>query len=146
MHHKPLQIDQASVSHGLVKSLYKVNRLLRKLPSFSTVVGVVLLCLFVVALGIGYQAQRYGKIAAGYVARQMCSCLYVQNRDEAACMADIGPQIKGAQIVYMEERVIVNYSGLNQAESRLKPGYGCNVQDFVGSMPSGVLNGTSYND
>jgi hypothetical protein len=119
---------------------------LRKLPSFSNVVGIVLLCLFVVALGVAYQAQRYGKIAAGFVARQMCSCLYVQNREEDACMADIGPQIKGAQIVYMEERVIVNYSGLGQAESRLKPGYGCNVQEFVGSMPSGVLNGTTYND
>jgi hypothetical protein len=134
------------VSQAVLKFLYKVFGSLRKLPSFSTIVGVVLLVLFVVALGIGYQAQRYGKIAAGYVARQMCSCIYVQNRDEAACMADIGPQIKGAQIVYMEERVIVNYSGLNQAEARLKPGYGCNVQDFIGSMPSGVLNGTTYND
>jgi hypothetical protein len=127
-------------------SLYKVIGLLRKLPSFSNVVGIVLLCLFVVALVIGYQAQKYGKIAAGFVARQLCSCIYVQNRDEASCMADIGPQVKGAQIVYMEERVIVNYSGLNQAEARLKPGYGCNVQDFIGSMPSGVLNGTTYND
>jgi hypothetical protein len=129
-----------------LKFLYKVFGSLRKLPSFSSFVGIVLVVLFVVALGIGYQAQRYGQIAAGFVARQMCSCIYVQNRDEAACMADIGPQIKGAQIVYMEERVIVNYSGLNQAEARLKPGYGCNVQDFVGSMPSGVLNGTTYND
>jgi hypothetical protein len=125
---------------------YKVLRLLRKLPSFSTVVGVVLLCLFVVALIVGFQARKYGQIAAGYVARQMCSCLYVQNRDEASCKADIGPQIKGAQIVYMEERVIVNYSGLDSAEARLKPGYGCNVQEFIGSMPSGILNGVDYND
>jgi hypothetical protein len=131
---------------ALVLSLYKVIGLLRKLPSFSNVVGIVLLCLFVVALVIGYQAQKYGQIAAGFVARQLCGCIYVQNRDEASCMADIGPQVKGAQIVYMEERVIVNYSGLNQAEARLKPGYGCNVQDFIGSMPSGVLNGTTYND
>ena len=106
----------------------------------------MLLGLFVVALAIGFQGRKYGQIAAGYVARQMCSCLYVQNRDEASCKADIGPQIKGAQIVYMEERVIVNYSGFDSAESRLKPGYGCNVQEFIGSMPSGVLNGTTYND
>jgi hypothetical protein len=33
----------------------------------------------------------------------------------------------------------VNFSGLNQAEARLKPGYGCNVQEFVGSMPAAVL-------
>jgi hypothetical protein len=146
MHLWPLQINKASVSQALRWSLYKVFGALRKLPSFSTVIGIVLLGLFVVALGVGFQAQRYGKIAAGYVARQMCSCIYVQNRDETACLAEIGPQIKGAQIVYMEERVIVNYSGLNQAEARLKPGYGCNVQDFIGSMPSGVLNGTTYND
>jgi hypothetical protein len=127
-------------------SLYKVISNLRKLPSFSTIVGVVLLIGFVVALVIGFQAQKYGQVAAGFVARQMCSCLYVQNRSEEACKAEIGPQIEGAQIVYMEERVIVNYSGLDQAEARLKPGYGCNVQDFVGSMPAGVLNGTDYND
>lgn len=127
-------------------SLYKVLSLLRKLPSFSTVVGIVLLILLVAAIAIGLQARRYGQVAAGFVARQMCSCLYVQNRDEAACQADIGPQIKGAQIVYMEERVIVNYSGLDSAEARLKPGYGCHVQQFIGSMPSGVLNGTDYND
>lgn len=119
---------------------------MRKLPSFSTVVGVVLLLLFVIALGVGYQARKYGVIAAGYVARQMCSCIYVQNRDEASCRADIGPQIKGAQIVFMEERVIVNYSGLNSAEARLKPGYGCNVQTFIGAMPLGILNGVEYND
>jgi hypothetical protein len=40
----------------------------------------------------------------------------------------------------------VNYSGLDSAEARLKPGYGCSVQQFVGSMPSGVLNGVDYND
>jgi hypothetical protein len=127
-------------------SLYKVLSLLRKLPSFSTVVGIVLLALFVVALAVGYQARKYGVIAAGFVARQMCSCLYVQNRDEASCKADIGPQIKGAQIVYMEERVIVSYSGLDSAEGRLKPGYGCHVQQFNGSLPSGILNGVDYND
>jgi hypothetical protein len=146
MHHKPLKSVAGPHDGGLTAYPYKVFWPLRKLPSFSTIVGFVLVCLFVVALGVGYQAQKYGQIAAGYIARQMCSCIYVQNRDEASCKADIGSQIKGAQIVYMEERVIVNFSGLNQAESRLKPGYGCNVQDFVGSMPVGVLNGTTYND
>jgi hypothetical protein len=125
---------------------YKVPEPLRKLPSFSIVVGIVLLIGLVVAIGVGLQAQRYGKIGAGFVARQMCSCLYVQNRSEEACMAEVGPQIKSAQIVYMEERVIVNFAGLDQAESRLKPGYGCNVQTFVGSMPAGVINGTNYQD
>jgi hypothetical protein len=146
MHDKPLSNERVCVMQHQRLSHYKVLWLLRKLPSFSTAVGIVLLVVFVIALGVGYQAQKYGQIAAGYVARQMCSCLYVQNRDETSCRAEIGPQIKGAQIVYMEERVIVNYSGLNSAESRLKPGYGCNVQEFIGSMPAGVLNGTDYND
>jgi hypothetical protein len=123
-----------------------VLSLLRKLPSFSTVVGIVLLGLFVIALAVGYQARKYGVIAAGFVARQMCGCLYVQNRDEESCKGDIGEQIKGAQIIYLEERVIVNYSGLNSAEARLKPGYGCNVQEFIGSMPSGVAKSPTYTE
>jgi predicted membrane metal-binding protein len=120
--------------------------LLRKLPSFSAVIGIVLLVLFLIALGVGFQARRYGVIAAGYVARQMCSCLYVQNRTEQSCAADIGPQIKGAQIVYLEERVIVSYSGLNSAESRLTPGFGCSVQEFVGSMPVGSSKIVKYDE
>ncbi|GBF59235.1 hypothetical protein PbB2_02927 [Candidatus Phycosocius bacilliformis] len=112
---------------------------MRKLPSFSTIIGIVLIVIFVIGLGVAYQARKYGEVAAGFIARQMCSCLYVQNRDEQSCRAEIGSQIDGAQIVYLDERVIVNFSGLNQAEARLKPGYGCNVQDFVGSMPAPVL-------
>jgi hypothetical protein len=112
----------------------------RKLPSFSTVIGLVLVIVFVVALVVGWKARQYGEVAAGFVARQMCSCLYVQNRTEEACRAEIGPQITPAQIVYFDEKVIVNYMGLDQAEARLQPGFGCNVQDFVGSMPTGVLN------
>jgi hypothetical protein len=111
----------------------------RKLPSFSTIIGVLLVATFAIVLVIGYQARKYGQIGAGFVARQMCSCLYVQNRDEQSCRAEIGSQIDRAQIVYLDERVIVNFSGLDQAEARLKPGYGCNVQDFVGSMPAAVL-------
>jgi hypothetical protein len=116
---------------------------LRKLPSFSTVIGVALVVIGVVAAVVFWQARKYGQIGAGFVARQMCSCLYVQNRTETACRAEIGPQIERAQIVYMDERVIVNFSGLDLAESRLLPGYGCNVQTFVGSMPAGVLNGVA---
>ena len=122
-----------------IDSLYKVLWPVRKLPSFSTIVGIVLVVIFVIVLGVGYQARKYGEIGAGFVARQMCSCLYVQDRDEQSCRAEIGSQIDAAQIVYMDERVIVNFSGLNQAEARLKPGYGCNVQDFVGTMPAPVL-------
>lgn len=113
---------------------------MRKLPSFSTVIGVVLVVVFVVALGVGWKARQYGQVAAGFIARQMCACLYVQNRTEQACRAEIGPQITPAQIVYFDEKVIVNYLGLDQAEARLQPGFGCNVQDFVGSMPTGVLD------
>jgi hypothetical protein len=122
-----------------IDSLYKVLWPVRKLPSFSTIVGIVLVVIFVIVLGVGYQARKYGEIGAGFVARQMCSCLYVQDRDEQSCRAEIGSQIDAAQIVYMDERVIVNFSGLDQAEARLKPGYGCNVQDFVGTMPAPVL-------
>jgi hypothetical protein len=112
---------------------------LRKLPSFSTIVGIVLVVIFIVAMVVGFQLRKYGQIGAGFVAKQMCSCLYVQGRDEASCRAEIGPQIDRSQIVYLDERVIVNFSGLDQAEARLKPGYGCNVQDFIGSMPAAVL-------
>jgi hypothetical protein len=111
----------------------------RKLPSFSSILGVVLGLVLVVALVLGWQAQRYGQVAAGYIARQMCACLYVQNRTEASCRAEMPPEINQTQIVYFDEKVIVNFLGLDRAEARLLPGFGCNVQSFAGSMPTGVL-------
>jgi hypothetical protein len=101
---------------------------------------VLWICIVVaiVGAGIGWQAMRYAQVASGYIARQMCSCLYVQNRSEESCRAEIGPQIGQAQIVYFNERVVVNFLGLDRAQASLTPGYGCAVRAYEGAMPSGL--------
>lgn len=107
-------------------------------PSFSTVVLWICIAVALVGAVIGWQAMRYAQVAAGYIARQMCSCIYVQNRPEEDCRAELGDQIQQAQIVYFDERVVVNFLGLDRAQASLTPGYGCAVRAYDGAMPSGL--------
>lgn len=116
--------------------------IVRKLPPFTSIVGIVLL---VLALLIGvflYKAKQYGEVGAGYVARQMCSCIYVQSRDETACLRDmetsLGASAKYAKIVYFPEKVIVSYAGFASAQAELQTGFGCSVRKFNGAMPNGL--------
>jgi hypothetical protein len=107
-------------------------------PSFTTIVIWVLGLLSVAgAIGLWF-ALQFGQIAAGYTARQLCACLYVQGRQEDECRAEIGPMIQQSQVVYFDERVVVNFLGLDRAQARLTPGYGCAVTRFEGSMPAGM--------
>lgn len=115
---------------------------MRKLPRFSTAVGIVLLVVAAGGAHAAWQARQLGEVAAGYLARQMCGCVYVQNRQEDECLAemraDLGDQVDRAQIVYFQNIVMVNFLGLDQARAELRPGFGCSVGKFEGSMPMGL--------
>lgn len=107
-------------------------------PSFSSV--VLWICIAVAAVGavIGWQAMRYAEVATGYIAHRMCSCIYVQGRQEDECRAEIGPPIEQAQLVYFNERVVADLYGLAKAQADLTPGFGCSVRRFTGTMPRGM--------
>lgn len=115
-----------------------------KLPSFSTLVGIILLLIAIVT-GIGfYFARQYGKIGAGYAAKQLCSCIYVQKREEDACLSDVrralGKPFDKAKIIYFSERVVVDFGGFAQAQANLTPGFGCSASSFSGALPNPLNN------
>lgn len=95
-----------------------------------------LLGLLVVALGaLAWVRQSdYGlqaKVATGYVARVVCSCRYVGNRDMASCLTDFEP---GMEIVRVEDdpaakRVTAWVPLLDKRSARFTPGYGCDFDD-----------------
>jgi hypothetical protein len=103
--------------------------------SFTSVVGLILLVILGLSVFGLFKAREYGDVAVGYAARQMCSCLFVQGRGEAECLADLGEARDAVKLVYFNEKVVANFNGLVQAQATMKPGYGCAVTDFVGSMP-----------
>ena len=115
-----------------------------KLPSFSTIVGIILLLAGVTAGVSFYFAKKFGNIGAGFAAKQLCSCIYVQNREESACLADIqntlGKSYKDLKLVYFDEKVVANLGGFGQAQAKLEPGFGCSVSDFQGALPNGLEN------
>lgn len=115
-----------------------------KLPSFSSLVGIILLLIAIVT-GVGfYFARQYSKIGAGYAAKQLCSCIYVQMRDEEACLSDVrrslGKPFEKAKIIYFSERVVVNFGGFAQAQANMTPGFGCSVSSFSGALPFALDN------
>ncbi|WP_240006780.1 hypothetical protein [Pseudaquidulcibacter saccharophilus] len=116
---------------------------MKKLPSFTSIIGILLLVVAIVGAVMFYYAKKYAEIGAGLMAKQMCSCLYVQNRDENQCLAEmnvtLGKHYKSVKLVYMSETVFASASGMSVARAALTPGYGCSVSKFDGQMPNAVL-------
>lgn len=116
---------------------------MKKRISISGIIGAAILVILIIGAIALYYGKKYAEIATGLMAKQMCSCLYVQNRDEAQCRSDmddlIGSKItKYMKLVYMEEKVMVTLLGLSIAEAKLDVGYGCSVRYFDGQMPNGL--------
>ncbi len=116
---------------------------MKKLPSFTSIIGILLLVVAIVGAVMFYYAKKYADIGAGLMAKQMCSCLYVQTRDENQCLDEmkvtLGKHYKSVKLVYMSETVFASASGMSVARASLTPGYGCSVTKFDGQMPNAVL-------
>lgn len=116
---------------------------MKKLPSFTTIVGIILLLVAIIGAVLFYYAKKHAEIAAGFAAKQMCSCLYVESRGENECRAEVnlelGKHSKRMKYVYMSETVIASASGLSLAKAELDAGFGCSVSKFSGQMPNAVL-------
>jgi hypothetical protein len=100
-----------------------------KAPSMMVVINLVFLSVIAAGLVYGYQQWRFAKVAAGYTAKQICSCYFVSNRDYDSCRADIGPDIDRLKITFIDRTVLVSAGGLDHAAATMRPGFGCNVVD-----------------
>jgi hypothetical protein len=134
--------------------------------SFTSILGSLLILIGIAAAIAYFFIGQYAKIGAGMMAKQMCSCLYVQDRTEGECLAEmdksIGKYAKYMKIVYFArtlnakfagddggeeivaasfpDRIIVSFKGLEMAQSKMEPGFGCSVKNFDGQMPNGLNN------
>jgi len=53
----------------------------------------VLVVVGVAGVGFARRVHRLSIIGAGYIAKQMCSCVFVAERDFASCRADMPPDM-----------------------------------------------------
>jgi hypothetical protein len=79
-------------------------------------------------LGLKYSATgQRAALGAGYIARVVCSCRYVGNRDMASCKTDFEP---GTEIVGVEDdtekrRITASVPLLARRTATFDPEYGC---------------------
>jgi len=102
------------------------------IPGLVRWIIVGLLVLIVAGAAIAYVMVRpYAQIGASYIAKQMCSCVFVAGRSEASCHAEFEPDIDkfSVQVRHskpghgsVRTRMLVFSSA-----ARYAGGYGCTV-------------------
>lgn len=75
-----------------------------------------------------------GRVKTGRVAMQLCSCIYVANRDYDSCIQDVAPEAKRMRITFGREAAEARFYGLATGVAQLTPGYGCHLK-----QPSGFV-------
>jgi hypothetical protein len=91
-----------------------------------------LLVLILIGAGVAYVMIRpTAQIGASYIAKQMCSCVFVAGRSEASCRAEFQPDISRFKVSVRHGKPghgsvrtsLVIFSGA----ARYAEGYGCTV-------------------
>lgn len=109
----------------------KPNFLLKSFTFKLTIGLAVLLALGVIAAQF---IAAEARVRTGQVAMQLCSCLYVANRDYESCMPEVAQTSKNMRITFGREAAEVRYFGLATGVAQLEPGYGCHMK-----KPSGLV-------
>jgi hypothetical protein len=77
----------------------------------------------------GPRIYRLGNIGAGYIAKQMCSCVFVAERDFTACRFDMPPDMARVRAALLdgERGVRAWLPGIVERTARYTPGTGCTL-------------------
>jgi hypothetical protein len=70
-------------------------------------------------------ARDRAAVGNGYVAKELCSCVFVGERDLASCRADIPPTMDRVQAELGADRVRAFVPGLGERIARFEPPFGC---------------------
>lgn len=89
----------------------------------------VLIAVFWLLLVVGAlvyeRARDQVEVGAGYVAKELCSCVFVGERDLASCRPDIPPSMERVQAELGRDRVRAFVPGLGERIARHEPPFGC---------------------
>ena len=91
------------------------------------VLGVALVLLG--AAGFYYVRLRgMAAIGAGYVAKEMCSCVFVGGRSLDSCRPDVPESMDRVQAELLPDGVHAFVTGLAARVARFEPGFGCTLR------------------
>jgi hypothetical protein len=89
----------------------------------------VLIAVFWVLLVAAALVYEWGRdraaVGAGYVAKELCSCVFVGERELASCRDDIPLTMERVQAELGADRVRAFVPGLGERIARYEPPYGC---------------------
>jgi len=75
---------------------------------------------------LGYQWLRdQSDVGAGYVAKELCSCIFVGGRDLGSCRPDIPPAMDRVEAQVEGDRIRAIVPGLAERIARHEPPFGC---------------------
>ena len=81
--------------------------------------------LLVVGALVFERARDTSSIGAGYVAKEICSCVFVGGRNLDSCRPDIPKSMDRVQIEQSKDRVRAFVPYLAERIARYEPPYGC---------------------
>lgn len=91
-------------------------------------IGVAALVMVIAAAVIlGPRIYRLSNIGAGYIAKQMCSCIFVAERDFDSCRQDMPPDMFRVKAEILDRGVKAWVSGIVERTARYTPGTGCTL-------------------
>lgn len=89
-------------------------------------VWIVLAWLLLVGGSLFYEiARNRSSLGAGYVAKELCSCVFVGGRSLASCRPDIPPTMDRVEAELGPDRVRAFVPHLAERIARYEPPYGC---------------------
>jgi hypothetical protein len=86
--------------------------------------------LAVLALGGFFYARlrAAASVGAGYVAKELCSCIFVGGRSFEACRPDVPESMDRVQAEPLPDGVRAFVTGLASRVARFEPGFGCTLR------------------
>jgi len=67
-------------------------------------------------------------VGAGYVAKEVCSCVFVAGRSAASCRADVPESMDRVEAELLPDGVRAFVTGFAERVARNEPGFGCTLR------------------
>ena len=91
-------------------------------------IGVAVAVLVIgTAVAVGPRIYRLSTIGAGYIAKQMCSCIFVGERPFDSCRQDMPPDMFRVKAEVLDAGVRAWVTGITERTARYTPGTGCTL-------------------
>jgi hypothetical protein len=91
------------------------------------------IALALVVLGIAGGAWAYthvrgmASVGAGYVAKELCSCVFVAGRSLESCRPDVPESMDRVEVELLSDGVRSFVPALAERVARYEPGFGCTL-------------------